>query len=74
MFVKIFLHSKLEARVYSFVLLVTIGVAMKQDRLWRKNRMQYNESISYSRKYNKTCIGVDLNRNFDFQWGTGIEL
>lgn len=40
------------------------------DRLWRKNRMRYNESISFSQLYNESCIGVDLNRNFNFQWGT----
>ncbi|XP_068103454.1 carboxypeptidase O-like [Hyperolius riggenbachi] len=31
------------------------------DRLWRKNR---------SPQDNGTCFGVDLNRNFDSQWGT----
>ena len=30
------------------------------DRLWRKNRQANNGS---------TCIGIDLNRNFDFKWG-----
>ncbi|KAK3610301.1 hypothetical protein CHS0354_029767 [Potamilus streckersoni] len=29
------------------------------DRLWRKNRRINSGS---------TCIGVDLNRNFDYQW------
>lgn len=29
------------------------------ERYWRKNR----------RPINKNCIGVDLNRNFDYQWG-----
>lgn len=29
------------------------------DRMWRKNRAKYDE-----------CIGVDLNRNFSFGWGT----
>jgi len=51
---------------------VTSTDAVKKDRLWRKNRMQYNESISFSEQYQQTCVGVDLNRNFDFQWGTGI--
>ena len=46
---------------------------MQQDRLWRKNRARYNESISFSKNFNRICIGVDLNRNFDFQWGTGID-
>jgi len=45
--------------------------AAKQNRLWRKNRMQYDADISFSKYYNQTCIGVDINRNFDFQWGTG---
>ncbi|XP_034246473.1 carboxypeptidase B-like [Thrips palmi] len=30
-----------------------------KDRLWRKNR---------SKKYDKKCVGVDLNRNFNFHW------
>ncbi|XP_047501681.1 carboxypeptidase A2-like isoform X2 [Penaeus chinensis] len=30
-----------------------------EDRLWRKNRHPYNE----------TCVGVDLNRNFDSHFG-----
>jgi len=34
--------------------------------------MRYNASISFSKKFNDMCIGIDLNRNFDFQWGTGI--
>jgi hypothetical protein len=32
------------------------------DRLWRKNR-QPNQGSS--------CVGVDPNRNFGFEWGTG---
>ena len=32
-----------------------------QDRLWRKNRRD-NEGSA--------CKGVDLNRNWDFEWGT----
>lgn len=28
------------------------------DRLWRKNRSGSGD-----------CVGVDLNRNYDFQWG-----
>ncbi|XP_064089313.1 carboxypeptidase B-like isoform X2 [Macrobrachium nipponense] len=31
-----------------------------KDRLWRKNR---------SKSPSSTCYGVDLNRNFGFQWG-----
>jgi len=31
------------------------------DRMWRKNRRQNTGS---------TCVGTDLNRNFDFRWGT----
>jgi carboxypeptidase A2 len=31
------------------------------ERLWRKNRRQNPGS---------NCIGTDLNRNFDFRWGT----
>ena len=50
----------------------TILYYVKQDRLWRKNRVRYTDSISFSQKYNKICIGVDLNRNFDYQWGTGM--
>ncbi|XP_052036703.1 mast cell carboxypeptidase A [Apodemus sylvaticus] len=30
-----------------------------QDRMWRKNR---------SKNQNSTCIGTDLNRNFDVSW------
>jgi len=33
----------------------------KVDRYWRKNRRQHNGS---------DCIGVDLNRNYDIDWGT----
>ncbi|HNH48128.1 MAG TPA: M14 family metallopeptidase [Myxococcota bacterium] len=33
-----------------------------QDRLWRRNR---NRSYAGG---NPTCIGVDLNRNYDFLW------
>ena len=31
-----------------------------QDRLWRKNRRPNKGS---------ECIGTDLNRNWQFQWG-----
>lgn len=31
------------------------------DRLWRKNRRQFNNSTT-------NCTGVDLNRNFDYYW------
>jgi carboxypeptidase A2 len=31
------------------------------DRFWRKNRSPNSGS---------TCVGTDLNRNFDFHWGT----
>jgi murein tripeptide amidase MpaA len=31
-----------------------------EDRLWRKSRSRHNGD---------RCIGVDLNRNFDFHWG-----
>lgn len=30
------------------------------DRLWRKNR---------ARTSNQNCVGVDLNRNFEYKWG-----
>lgn len=33
----------------------------ENDRLWRKNRRQNEGSL---------CYGVDINRNWDFQWGT----
>ena len=33
-------------------------------RLWRKNR-----NPEYSTSSDPYCIGVDLNRNFDFHWG-----
>jgi len=39
--------------------------------MWRKNRMRYNETLGFSRQYNMHCTGVDNNRNFDFEWGTG---
>ncbi|XP_008846268.1 mast cell carboxypeptidase A [Nannospalax galili] len=32
-----------------------------QDRMWRKNR---------SKNQNSTCIGTDLNRNFDVSWNS----
>ncbi|XP_018335306.1 mast cell carboxypeptidase A-like [Agrilus planipennis] len=35
----------------------------ENDRLWRKNRKRY---------LNSTCVGVDLNRNFDFQWSNAL--
>ena len=31
-----------------------------QDRMWRKNR---------GRNSGSSCVGTDLNRNFDFHWG-----
>ena len=31
-----------------------------QDRMWRKNRRPIEGS---------KCVGVDLNRNFDFKFG-----
>lgn len=34
----------------------------KKDRMWRKNR---------KRNTGSTCYGVDLNRNFGYQWNTG---
>lgn len=37
-------------------------VYTQTDRLWRKNRDRYNNSV---------CIGVDNNRNWGWQWGTG---
>ena len=33
---------------------------MNKDRLWRKNRND---------EWNNTCAGVDINRNFDINWG-----
>jgi hypothetical protein len=35
-------------------------------RMWRKNRAP-NKSVCRNRA--KCCMGVDLNRNFDFHWG-----
>jgi len=32
------------------------------DRMWRKNRRANSGS---------TCVGTDLNRNFEYQWNTG---
>ena len=32
-----------------------------QDRMWRKNRKPVGSN----------CFGVDLNRNFGYQWNTG---
>ncbi|XP_026815199.1 carboxypeptidase B-like [Rhopalosiphum maidis] len=31
----------------------------ENDRLWRKNRVE---------TYNKNCIGIDLNRNWNYDW------
>ena len=33
-------------------------------RMWRKNR-----NPEYSTSSDPDCIGVDLNRNFDYHWG-----
>lgn len=52
-------------------LIIADGDAVRQDRFWRKNRAYYNATISFSRQFNRTCLGIDLNRNFDYQWGTG---
>jgi len=65
-------YSALYPTIASYAFQLMTDYAVKQDRLWRKNRMRYNESISFSQLYNESCIGVDLNRNFNFQWGTGI--
>jgi len=35
-------------------------------RMWRKNRSKNTEAC---RNRVKCCMGVDLNRNFDFHWG-----
>lgn len=35
------------------------------DRLWRKNRSPNKDC---PKEQNDKCYGVDLNRNFDFQW------
>jgi murein tripeptide amidase MpaA len=32
------------------------------DRMWRKNRRK---------NPNSSCYGVDINRNWNYQWGTG---
>jgi len=37
-------------------------VHTRTERLWRKNRQPVSGS---------SCLGTDLNRNFDFQWGRG---
>ncbi|XP_039450786.1 zinc carboxypeptidase-like [Culex pipiens pallens] len=37
--------------------------SMSTDRYWRKNR----------RRYNGTCGGVDINRNFGYNWDAGAE-
>ncbi|KAI5642067.1 zinc carboxypeptidase domain-containing protein [Phthorimaea operculella] len=34
-----------------------------QDRMWRKNRARFGNTI----------VGVDLNRNFGLNWGSGID-
>jgi hypothetical protein len=34
---------------------------LMQDRMWRKNRTPNSGS---------TCVGTDLNRNFDEMWGS----
>ena len=39
---------------------------MFQDRFWRKNR---SPSV-----VNSSCIGTDLNRNWNYQWGQGKKL
>ena len=47
-----------------------------KTRLWRKNRnsnWEDGDSIFKKNQSVANCIGVDLNRNFDFHWnGTSI--
>lgn len=38
--------------------------SMEKDRYWRKNRRRLSEK----------CYGVDLNRNFGYQWNDGADL
>ncbi|XP_050535360.1 carboxypeptidase B2-like [Daktulosphaira vitifoliae] len=39
--------------------------SQNKERFWRKNR---------SKTFQKNCIGVDLNRNWDFQWNETITI
>ena len=47
-----------------FTFNVFISIFEQLNRLWRKSR---------SRTSDRTCYGVDLNRNFDYRWG-GMKL
>lgn len=38
------------------------------DRLWRKSRSSH-ELVSTGRLFREPCAGVDLNRNWDYNWG-----
>jgi len=58
-YIKAFLDS------YDFVFMPVLNpdgykYTWEHDRLWRKNRAP---------NANSTCIGVDLNRNWDYKWG-----
>jgi hypothetical protein len=51
--------------IFTFHLIPVLNVdgyeySRNVDRMWRKNREPNEESL---------CIGTDLNRNFEFQWG-----
>ncbi|ELU06078.1 hypothetical protein CAPTEDRAFT_157542 [Capitella teleta] len=40
-----------------------------EDRLWRKNRRYYaSYNLTHPNEMDKICAGVDLNRNFPYQW------
>ena len=39
---------------------VIINCFHRQERLWRKNRKN---------NVGSTCVGTDLNRNYDYKWG-----
>ena len=46
--------------IYTWVFMSTVLHTDVKDRMWRKNRAVYPENL---------CIGVDLNRNFDNNFG-----
>jgi len=39
-----------------------VSVGRVKDRMWRKTRSRVANTRS------RGCVGVDANRNFDFQW------
>jgi len=48
---------------YYYYYYYAITVVHMQDRYWRKNR---HPNVGYE------CAGVDLNRNFDVEWGSTL--